>query len=350
MAKPSIVVLVWYVALGLQILLGETHAGGLPLSKESAEAKTFWVIHESQAGAKSSGMLMGCPAHKHGTPDEAFERLEDILKARPSHQLSSIWVCRANQTEILKRFAPLIDQVFINPFVHLSDQGPASEDFMWPNFKHPVVNRLREIRANGGEKRLLACVNLRGETSLFGKRPASFEEIEWMIFATIGANFQGLVWRGNLNRIPWARRLRRFADNLKRYADDLGTARPVGWVKPIGSQPVSAICSEKTLFVVLLNPHYMTLDRQQAVRLPLKLSAAQDAEVEISPPEGVTITSVESLGSRAPRLYRDRNHIRARCRFAGGGQMLVFHLSHGSGSKPNRTSPNTMKLRKEHEP
>lgn len=287
----------------------------------------FLFLLEGQTKNDSFGMVMICPAHAHGTPAEAMGKLKNILQNRPENKISSIWVCRANQIQTLREFAPLVNRVVINPFATTDQKGPDPNDLIWPGFDHPFINHIRRIRQNAKDTALLACIDLRGEPICFRKRQASFEEIEWMHYAVIGANFQGVVWRDST---PSNHRLRRLETNLQEYAGELAKAKPVRWVKTSPGQPVTASGSKKMLFVVLSDPNYMVFSQdsknKKTILLPLNLSESTGT-LELQPPLHIDILSGNTISGLPLDLEYSEKSLRVNYHYKGGGEILVFFLS-----------------------
>src|SRR4051812_31252391 len=65
-----------------------------------------------------------CPAHAHGTVDQAMSEAKRIRAEWHSDSPFCMWVCRANQVATLEKFAPLADRVFVTPFL-LADSEDA---------------------------------------------------------------------------------------------------------------------------------------------------------------------------------------------------------------------------------
>lgn len=289
--------------------------------------------------------IMGCLAHRHGSPEEATAKLRGLLRVRSNDTLSSIGICRIDQLATLKRYAPLVDQVFIHPFVHTrtlpsepeqalrldSNHPPGPRQVLWFGFNHPIINYLRVIRSTAPDTRLIARIDLRGTTTIFFDkiRNATFEEIEWMAFAAIGSHFQGLVWQNVGEDIMWFHRLRMLEHNLMCFSRDLGLARPVDWVSSAGKgQPVSVLASNTSLFVVLLNPDYMILGESGTVRYPVDMKA-RSGEILLSLPERVEIESGSKLDGTPLVITKEATTVRVSFRFSGGGEMLILSLQHG---------------------
>jgi len=307
-----------------------------PAAAQSAGGKTphrhpgvrrFVVVCESDMKHPDFGMLMVCPAHAHGPPKQAVAKLKRLLSTHRRTVPSTIWVCRANQMRTLITFAPLVDRVVVNPFVFTSKKPPGKDDRIWPTFDHPHVNYLREVRRNTAGTALLACIDVDGESHHFSKRSASFEEIKWLAYAAVGANFQGIVWRGDLDRLTWGNRLRQIGVGLRRHAADLGQATPVKWVTDRERKPMSALCSVNTLFVILLTPEYLaTVGVHKTMVLPTTIPEVH-GELELAPPAGVDVTHAHTLMGLPAPLHRAAGRIRVNYAFKGPGKILVFRLS-----------------------
>lgn len=280
--------------------------------------------------------------NEHGTFDETVAKLKKAVTDRPAGEAKCIYIARSDEFKRLQAAAPLVDRIILNPFVYTSDKGPGAESTVWPTLNHPFINYLRDVQQVCPEKRLMCIFPLMGEPVHFKKRPATFEEVEWMLYAAVGADFKGVLWRGDPDTFPWASRLRPVTAGLRKYAADLGMARPIRWVKDVGGNPVSSVCSESSLFVVLLNPKYLSsksVEQQQA--LPLESQKTQ-GEVEISPPEGITIVSGETLTGIPRPLRCEGKSVYVAYTYEGGGQIVVLHIARNSGEKaPGGDAPAT---------
>ena len=173
-----------------------------PQPQGKSAARPFRVLTLRETESQEFGLVMTCPAHAHGTPQQAMQKLKEILKDRPAGAPSAIWVCRSNLLQTLKEFAPLVDTICLNPFLFTCKNGPKPDDPIWPGLDHPFVNHLREIQANADHKDLLGGIYLTGDPQWFAKRQASFEEVRWMVFALVGAKFKGVIWRDDPAKCP----------------------------------------------------------------------------------------------------------------------------------------------------
>jgi hypothetical protein len=132
--------------------------------------------------------------------------------------------------------------------------------------------------------------------------------------------------------------VREIGSNLRKYSGTLGEAKPVAWVAGRGKEPVSALCSETCLFVVLLNSGYLSkVDSYKTAVLPLTEPEVQ-GELVLSPPPGVRVVSVTTLSSVPRSMELKGADIHVSYGFTGGGCMMVFPVSRESAKKPEEKS------------
>ncbi len=303
-------------ALGPTFASGQTHP-------------PFTIASEREI---ARGITMICPSHRHGTLDQAIKKLTNLTANLPADRPSSSWVCRSNQLPTLEKITPLVDEIYINPYVLLSTDPPAADTPVWPGCDHPMLNQVRAIRdVAGADQRLIACIDLRGEPSHYEKRRASFEEIEWLTLAVVGAGYQGIVWRSEPDpKAAWRMRLRRLEDGLRAYAQELADARPVAWVSAGDGGFVSATAGEHRLFVCVLHDQYMhMLPDHSAFQLPLEVEPSQ-VQLRIALPLGTTVQSGQTLGGVPVVIENADGHLAVNHRVRGGGDMLIFDLTTAS--------------------
>jgi len=298
----------------------------------------FLIRPEKWYYTPEQGMLMLCPAHAHGPKAEATDELIHLVSQNRSCATTTIWVCRASQLATLREYAHRVDRVCINPFLNNSETAPQPGDLSWPGTDHPILNHLRAIHKVAPDRQLIACINIDGEKSRFGKRHSTFEETQWQILATIGSSFQGIAWRRKTDTLPYRERLDLLTANLLRHATDLAQTKPVDWVTvttardqplatdQLANQPIphSALCAKNRLFVVLLNPQYMQPKPSgTAVGLPLP-PPVQSCVVAVRPPPGTAIVSAKRIDGIPLSIASDGDRTLVPCRFAGGGTLIVF--------------------------
>lgn len=255
-----------------------------------------------------------------------MEKLHRLLTVWPDDEPSTVWICRASLLSTLEKFAPHVDQVTVNPFAQLQHQAPQDAAPIWNSVDHPVINQVREMRATAGTTGLLGCLDLRGEPRYFANRQASFEEIEWMVFAMVGANYQGLVWRhhdrerGNL---PWEDQLARLESQLLAEAEGLGNATPVDWVQATGNTPVSALASSSRLYICILHRDYMELTSDsESFQMPLEHESVNTALV-VRLPKGLRIDDIRTRAGLPVMLQAVDGEVPLQHRLRDGGTRLL---------------------------
>ena len=326
------------VAAAASLAIGQTAGSSPPVtSGRSApagqqgekEQTPFIIMPEGVflAEVRSSGRIFVSPMYLDSWPKET-ERLRNGATA----DRVVVYLCSGGQFEALEAFLGVADTFVVWPFIQLCDQGPEKSDQVWPGLNHPLVNRLRKMRSIAAGKRLYASVpagRIGPRTFWPGnvERGAAFEEAQWMTLAVIGADWDGILWYDLDVLCEWACRMSEIEDALKQLAGGLAAAWPVGWVETSGNAAASALFSGENLFVVLLNPSYMTVGRNGACVLVPDEPTRLEGELVMRPPEDSSLQSGRTLLGEPLELVRDGGAVRVNYGFSGGGEMLVFDLN-----------------------
>ena len=298
----------------------------------------FLFATEDEIIAPDNGMVMRCPSHAHGAPLVAMAKLKALVAQAPADQMTSLWVCRAGVTSSLRYFGPVVDQVVVNSFSLIEPAACDPDSPVWPRCDHPVLNFIRSLRTAAGDRRLVGCLNVRGEKASFRKREASFEEVEWMIAALVGANYQGIVWRSGADlKSVFDGRLARRQEELQRFAQPLGQARCVDWAQGHGKALVSATRSGDWLFVAVLNGDYMRAGKDRVVPLPLETRRTQGT-VTLTLSPGVAAVTVKTLAGDAVELDRHDGKAEFAYSFGGGAAIYVVRTSGSPTTRPTSQS------------
>ena len=300
---------------------------------EAVQGGAFVIAPEMpyRANLRTTGIFVNA-FHVPENPEEVRKTLEESK----GQKYITVIVCRGDQKDALTRYRPLADEFIMEDlFLYPEAKEAGPDDLIWPGFSHPMVNYLREIRLFGQGLRIIVAVPMttREVWGASESRTESFEELEWMSFAAIGANYQGILWGHERYEDWWKRRLAAFEAALKRHAEGLASASPVGWVSASEGQPFCALASKDTLFVVLLNPDYMGLTADgKGIAVPLD-PGARTCRIRVSPPEGRRIESASTLDGRPLDLENEGGVISVSVRYSGGGEMAVLQLL-GDGPAP----------------
>lgn len=306
-------------------------AAGLAQTTQPDAAQPRWkptellFVPDSQVESSAFGMVMVCPSHAHGTPDEAYAKLTRLLATRRDSSPSTIWVCRANLLETLKRFGPAVDRVCVNPFVVLEPSDRSRKASTWMNAEHPCLGHLQEVLDAAGATPLLACIDLGGEDSIFGPRMPDFEELRWQICAVLGSGFKGIVWRGQDTNLPMLPSLIRKLDRVK---SGMANAIPISSVRVEGECPISVMRDENRVYVVVLHPAYL-LPRadngRRSIELPLGV-ASKNGSVVIPPAANFTPSLVGSVFGTRGRLLSSSGTIKLEFSLSLGGDIFEIQL------------------------
>lgn len=308
----------WFGALLLEATLHTWTA-----SAQTRPASPFLIM---DAAAASQRQIIECPSHTYGTMTEGLAMLKKKLAAKPADQPALAQLCVGSQEESLRLYAPLVDIVAINPFAQSTGDVLTSGP-LWEGFDHPLVNRAREIRRLAGETQLLARIDVQAtEPGPLRNRPPSFEEVQWLAFAAVGAGYGGLVWVRYKSEPRIDAEIDALSGRLRHYGEDFCEAKPVPWVEGRDQLPVSALASREKLFVVVLNPAYFHDKTDDRYTLPLDPKALE-CTVAVCPPEGVLVDAAQTLAGRRILLNPRDNAIEARFHLRGGGEILVFSLA-----------------------
>ncbi len=276
---------------------------------------------------QNMNLVMSCPAHEHGTLEEAAEKLRKLVADQPNGRKTSVWVCRANQLETLKVIGPMADNMFLNVMAITSLVPPESNEMLWPKFDHPFINHIRQLRKVPNTRNLFAVIPLVGsQTSYFEKRKPSFEEIKWLTYAVLGSDFQGIHWRDDQSACMFSGHIRKLEEQVLVYKEGLGKSVPVGWVTDNKQIPISTRSSEDLLFVIVLNPDYFKISgKTNQVALPISLDPLT-GQLEICLSEEFSIGRGQTISGRPLDLKYVGGNVVVDYSFYGGGEMMVFEL------------------------
>jgi hypothetical protein len=243
-------------------------------------------------------------------------------------------LCYGSPYNAIRTFIPVADQFVMSPFVDLCDEGPQTGDKIWPTLDHPLVNRLRKIRTLAPDKRIYATIAI---TNSRGTLPAgvadhatSLAEAQWIICALVGSGWDGILTFDFDQASQYASDILRIEEALRQHAADLASASPVDWVRDSTGQPISSLCSDDRLFVVLLDPTCYALDHNGNCTVPLKALTPRKGQIIITPPHGLDVRSGRTLLGKPLELAHAGDIISSLYEFEGGGDILVFDLAGGA--------------------
>jgi len=205
---------------------------------------------------------------------------------------------------------------------------------MWPKAKHPVIMRLKHVRRAAKDVDTHAIIQTAFllSTNPIRSRKASIEELRWMTYGVIGANYQGIIWRPGVGIIfetdpPYD--VRTLEPEILQYASELGQAHPVSqWIKKSEGDDilVSAIRSKEDcnqrLFVIVLNPNY--LQEVDGEWMSPTDPPVLQGSIRLMLPIEITASNAKSLVDGEPIEVKDGSF---EYRFKGSGQIVVLDIA-----------------------
>lgn len=327
------------VLLSLLMLLFLGMGGGVVNAASGREPVVgpFTFITEGEVWGYN--LAMSYPGDNAYVLEDAAKKLETVMTDWPWDKMATLLV-ENEPEEALRILGPRADQVILNPYSFEANESVDTSNRIWYNVNHPAVNRVRQLRSDY-TKRLLALIDLNGEPTRFDNRRLTFPEFQWLAFAAMGANYQGIVLRGLSLNVEWTDKLKELRTAVFNYAEDLGKARPVNWVQSQDEQPLTATASDKFLFIYLLNPCYMVpCSSCGRINIPVK-PAEQKGSIEILPPHDIDLGNCVALDGSTTEVSFQANRLRVDYRFSGGGQMLIFDIKKTASGNPPPCVPRT---------
>jgi len=299
----------------------------------SNDSRSFHIVSDRMwraRGRADAKIIVSAP-----TPSSVDQTVKMLSERHKTHKAAA-YLCAGDHIAAIKVLLPLVDEFVVVPFHGASDEKPAVDELTWPGYDHPLINRLRQVRRLTQGKRLNAALlaSFVSPARVWGvgaERNTKFEEVQWMMFAVVGADWDGIVWydfdvtRGQFAQ--FAPRVTQIADALEQHGSDLGSASPMRWVQSSQGQPVSALCSGRTLFVVLLNPEYFALNAEGTGVCSPEEPTERKGELLIKIPAGRAVTSGAFLLGQPVDITHDKDIVRVKYSFTGGGDLIVLNLS-----------------------
>lgn len=277
------------------------------------------------AAVRSSGRMLISPFYLEDWP----EQVEKLRGTTPDRVVT--YLCQGAQIGAVTTFLPVSDRFVIWPFIADLRQRPDEDGRMWNGFDHPLVNRLVEFRRISEERLIYAAIPVSRITErTFPRgtvtRRTTPAEAQWLIFAVIGSDWDGVLWYDVDDSSLDAFMVTDVENALKALAADLISATPVDWVKPAGEEPTSALCCRDRLFVVLLNPSCFASAGQTGYGSLPQSDEPRQGKVAISLPEGCSLRTSSTLLGGSVKILGSSSPVEVEYRFDGGGEMLVLDL------------------------
>jgi hypothetical protein len=321
----------------LSAIAGEPASGPDPAAGPPADDGDFVVEAEMpyRAHLRATGIFINA---FHLT--KPTKEVVDSIKAQPKRSRVTVIICRGAQEQMIKDFWDVSDQYIFEALFRKPEWSPPPKDtLIWPGFDHPMINYVRKIRMASSDKKAIVSVPMtcREVWGVPRERPELFDELKWMTMAVIGANYQGILWGHVRREEEWNQMVQELTSQLKPHAADLGAATPVDWVKAPEGQPVSALASDRKLFITLLNTDYMKVNADRTRISGALNPGRRQGRLKLSLPAGFTADAAATLDGLPVEITQDMDGLTCAYDFTAGGEMIIVTIKRSDSSEPSAT-------------
>jgi len=293
---------------------------------QPVKAKDFVVEAEMpyRANLRATGIFINA---FHLT--KSTQEVIDSIVAQPNRSYVTVIICRGDQAGAIKNFWDVSNQYILEALFMKPDwEKPPEDTLIWSGFDHPMVNYVRKIRiATVGKPTIVSVpMTCREVWGVPRERPELFDELKWMTMATVGANYQGILWGHVRREEQWNQQLQELTNQLKAHATDLGTATCVDWVKATEGQPISVLASKNKLFVTLLNVDYMKVSDDKKEIAGVFNPGRRQGTLTLNLPADVAADAAITLDGSPVKLTQGKDGLTCPYDFTSGGEMIIITI------------------------
>lgn len=334
------------LAVVLVVLGDEPTSTPTTAASQPAKSKNYVIEPEMpyRAHLRTTGVFIN--AHHLSGTGQTAQGVVDSLKSKANRPYVAVIICRGPQEETIKTFWDVSDQYIFESLFLKPDWTPPSKDtLIWPGYDHPMINYIRRIRmASMGKPSIVSVpMTCREIWGIPRARPELFDELRWMTMAVIGADYDGILWGHFRCEEQWSNMLNTLAGQLKTHAADLALANPVDWVKAPKGQPVSALASDKKLFITLLNTDFMIISEDKKEIVGALNPGRCQGKLKLNLPPGISVKTATTLDGSLVKLTQVKGGITCPYDFASGGEMIIISITREGteGTNERSTKPSS---------
>lgn len=271
--------------------------GGSPNPKLGLDSRNFFV------------QTMSCPAHAHGTHEEAARKFLDDYYRRFSqgpYLLAQMWICRAGKPRAWYKFGPLPDVAVMNPVLS-APQAYKSDTKACDRFC-PFFWLATTANKATAPNRYFACIPVNPENTVFSQSNHTPDEIKFLVYCAIAAGAKGILYRGTPSSSQLSHdtfvRLNRELRQLKPL---LMIAEPVNWASTADNNYVakSLLCGDEAILVIVFDRRYFGEQQNNRLRTPAFGKAVRAVKIQVKVPEDPSVSEVKSMYTTLSRkLWR----------------------------------------------
>jgi hypothetical protein len=300
----------------VHVALGENTSGqGASLHRVVRAIHAVPIVVEHGFGDPSLGLdmqrpftqTMACPAHAHGSPEEAAaEFLEDYARrfSDTPGVVIQMAICRANMPRAWFRFGDLADVAAMNPCLHPPSRYHDDPDAWFSPFF--CVGDLAQTSTEPG--RYLAIIPTgpdaaEGSLLLNGLSP---QEWKFLVYSAMASGAKGVIYRGLPADDPLSRDAFRHVNRkLQRLRSLLSIAEPIEWATAQQSnyKARSLLCGDQAILIFIFDGRYLSRQRNGRFYTPPFGRSVSAVRIRVTIPDGMLIREV-----RTPFASLDPDH------------------------------------------
>lgn len=283
-------------------VLFENGSGG---SKLGLDAKGFFITSTSSSNAFPCTQIMMCPAHAHGTHENAAGKFidnRDSIFSQNQYVLTQMWICRVDKHRAWYKFGPLPDVAVMNP-VLLASAEYGSDAKAFEGFS-PFFWFANAAKKATEPNRYFACIPVNPEDTVFAQSSHTSDEIKFLVYCAVAAGTKGILYRGATPSDQLSRDTFMWLNNeLQQLKPLLMIAEPVNWALTEDHRysVKSLLCGDEAILVIVFDRRYFSEQNNNKMRTPAFGKAVKPVKIEIKLPEGFLISEVKSLFGPVPK-------------------------------------------------
>jgi hypothetical protein len=283
----------------------------------------FFVVMEGGSGDPRLGLdaqwpfvqTMACPAHAHGSHEQAAAKfLADYTQrfSQDPSQVIQMHLCRSDMTRAWFRFGNLPDVAVMNTCLRPSlnyDKDP--QKWFCPFFCTGAL--AKRVTEPGRNVALIHTGPDAEDEGSFLHKELTSQEWRFLVYCAVASGAKGIIYRGPPKSDPLVgdafRQLNRQLQHLNPF---LLIAEPVEWATADGSGYAvkSLLCGDQAVLIVVFDCRYFSRKRNGRLYTPPFARTVSSVRVHMRIPASVTVQDVAGvLGSldRSSWAYQNGN-------------------------------------------
>ena len=273
------------------------------------DSEKFFITSTSATNSAACIQSMICPAHAHGTYENAARKFLDnyySIFSQNQYLLSQMWICRSGMPMAWYKFGPLPDITVMNPvLLGLTEYEAEAKS---AKFFHPFFWLADSAKKATAPNRYLACIPLKPEDKIFLQNTHTPDEIRFLTYCAIASGAKGIVYRNRVASDQLSKdgfvRLNKELAQLKAM---LMIAEPVDWALVVSNKYIakSLLCGDEAILVIVFDGRCLSKQKDSRLYTPAFEKRLNPVNVKVAIPYGVQISEVESMyGPLSNKLWR----------------------------------------------